>query len=123
MDNLFFDNNWRRALILTKQSNRDLDLEVPYIKLIAKKLPCSISDFCSKYAYEYAFDFDVTSKLIWPISDKHPIINLQASLEKEFPKTTEIVRISPIEAHGLCFSKFDINQGEDTFDDFSNLVF
>jgi hypothetical protein len=123
MDNLFFDNNWRRVLILTKQSNRDLDVEVPYIKLIAKKLPCSISDFCSKYSYEFNFDFDVSSKLIWPISDKHSIKALQASLEKDFPRTTEIVQMSPAEAHGLYFSKFGSSQDGDDSDDFSNLVF
>lgn len=109
LSDLFFANNWRRMLILTKTSTKDPDVGVFYINLNKDVIPSKdIIDFLNKYSYEYGFDFDTQSKLIWSNDDNVSIYDLQDRIEKNFPGSTNIVKIPPSEAHGLNFDEFDL---------------
>ena len=111
--NLNFDNNWRRALLLTQETDRDIERPVSYVILDKNKLPCPITKFCSQFFYEYGFDYD-SGGYIWPSNDSTSCQILAEKLNQTFPKCASIVDKAPIIIHNLNF-KFD--------DDLENLNF
>ena len=102
---LNFDNNWRRTLLLTKQSDRNIDKPTEYIKLTSSKLPCSFKKFCEQFSYDYQFDYDLSSNVLWPSQDSISIISLQASLNRDFPKIASIINKKPSAVHNLSFNE------------------
>ncbi|MFA5398077.1 MAG: hypothetical protein WC346_18840 [Methanogenium sp.] len=107
---LNFDNNWRRTLLLTKQSDKDIDKPVEYIKLDSSKLPCSFKKFCEQFSYDYQFDYDLSGNVLWPIRDTISINSLQSSLNKDFPKVASVINKKPSHIHNLSFN--DIEEDE-----------
>lgn len=107
-----FDNNWRRALLLTKQSAHDVEMPTEYVALDDRKLPKvskkktdnGINKFCARNAFEYGFDYDPFSFLVWPIQDNVTASALAASLNETFPGVARVIKKTPVEAHGLTFS-------------------
>ena len=108
---LNFDNNWRRTLLLTKQSDRNIDKPIEYINLNQDKLPCSFRKFCEQFSYDYKFDYDLSSKLLWPSNDNVPIQELLSSLNQTFPTTASLIQKKPSTAHNLSFNDIE----EDSF--------
>lgn len=104
---LNFDNNWRRTLLLTNQTDRNIDRPVPYIKLDNAKLPCSFKKFCEQFSYDYNFDYDLDSRLIWPVSDSANIQHLADNLNRTFSKVASIITKSPSSAHNLQFDDLE----------------
>lgn len=105
--NLNFDNNWRRTLLLTNQSDRDIDQPTPYVVLDKTKLPCSFKKFCEKYAYDYKFDYDIRNKVIWPLNDTALADTLVTSLNEDFPKIASVINKKPSVVHNLSFNDFE----------------
>ena len=105
--NLNFDNNWRRTLLLTKQADRNIDQPISYIVLDNSKLPCSFKKFCEQFSYDYGFDYDIDSKVLWPSSDDVSVHNLISSLNKDFPKTASVINKKPSVVHNLSFNDFE----------------
>jgi hypothetical protein len=101
--NLNFDNNWRRTLILTNEADRNIDTPIPYIILDTNNLPCSFKKFCEQFSYEYAFDYDISSKVIWPSNDKVSSIVLVDTLNSTFSKIASIITKKPSNVHNLSF--------------------
>lgn len=99
-----FVNNWRRTLILTNFTDKNVDKPIPYIVLDDKKLPCSFNKFCSQFFYEYGFDYDLNGKVLWPSNDSDDIEVLADNINKSFPKTASIVYKKPIVVHNLDFN-------------------
>ena len=108
---LNFDNNWRRTLLLTKQSDRNIDKPIEYINLNQDKLPCSFRKFCEQFSYDYKFDYDLSSKLLWPSNDNIPIQELLSSLNQTFPTTASLIQKKPSIVHNLSFNDIE----EDSF--------
>jgi len=104
---LSFDNNWRRVLLMTKQADRDIDQPVFYITLNPKKLPCTFQKFCEQFSYDYQFDYDITSKVLWPLNDTTVIHNLVSSLNKDFPKSASLIINKPSIIHNLNFNDLE----------------
>jgi hypothetical protein len=105
--NLNFDNNWRRTLLLTNQSDRDVDQPISYVILDKTELPCSFKKFCEKYAYDYKFDYDIHNKVVWPLNDNTPTNILVTSLNNDFPKIASIITKKPSIIHNLSFNDFE----------------
>jgi hypothetical protein len=105
--NLNFDNNWRRTLLLTKQSNKDLDIPASYVILKVSNLPCTFNKFCEQFAYEYKFDYDVNNKVLWPDNDKTPISVLADTINNDFPKTASVIKKPPYIIHNLSWSDLE----------------
>ena len=104
---LNFDNNWRRTLLLTKQSDRNVDKPISYIILDQDKLPCSFRKFCEQFSYDYKFDYDLSSKVLWPSNDNIPIQELVSSLNLTFPKTASLTSKKPSIVHNLSFNDME----------------
>ena len=114
MDNLKFDNNWRRVFLLTKETDRNLDKPVTYVALDKKKLGMSVKGFCEECAYEDGFDYDPTSWLLWPRNDSISSETLVKTLNKKLgKKVASIIVQSPSDAHNLSFSQYEDDDYED----------
>ena len=107
MTSLRFDNNWRRTLLFTKEATVDSNFAASYVSLSEDKLPAKLSSFCEKYSFNYGFDYDPYSFLIWPVHDTISAQALADSLNQVFPKCASVVERTVREAHGLEFDSFD----------------
>jgi hypothetical protein len=112
-NSLAFSDNWRRVLILTKESSMDVDVPVAYVSLNEKKLPNRLRAFCEKYWEQFEFDYDIYSYLLWPLHDKVSAESLAQQLNTKFAKCAKVVLMPPVLAHDL---KFDDEGGSLEFE-------
>jgi len=103
--NLNFDNNWRRTFLLTRQTDKNIDKPVQYVILDNNTLPCNFKKFCEQFAYDYNFDYDTFSKVIWASNDNISSSSLVDSINRDFPKLASITVKKPSVIHNLSFNE------------------
>ena len=106
MSNLKFDSNWRRTLLLKTSSGNSIDIDsiTEYISLNTRFLPEKLDKFCKKYSFDFGFDYDPYSYLVWPMHDEITSSELSVVLNNSFPKCANVVKKTLVEAHGLVFT-------------------
>ena len=98
---LSLTHNWRRQLLLTKESSRDIDDPIEYVVLNEKHLPSKITKFCKEKWYTFGFDYDLTTQVLWPLDDGTTATELASKINKKFSKAASVVKKPPMEAHNL----------------------
>ena len=102
--NLNFDNNWRRALLLSSSVDYDTDTRAEYIVLDRSKLHTDLKKFCASNWEKYAFDYDTYSMLLWPLHDNIKADEIVDKINKRYPKCASVLKVAPTEAHNLNFN-------------------
>jgi hypothetical protein len=98
---LSLTHNWRRQLLLTRESSRDIDNPIEYVILSDKHLPMKITKFCKEKWYTFGFDYDLSTQVLWPLDDGITATELANKINKKFSKAAIVVKKPPIEAHNL----------------------
>jgi hypothetical protein len=105
---LSLTHNWRRQLLLTHESSRDIDNPIEYVLLQEQHLPMKITKFCKDKWYTFGFDYDLSTKVLWPLDDGTTASELAQKINKKFKFAAIVVKKPPVEAHNL-----DINNGSE----------